>query len=150
LAESDWGSVTEFGEDYALWLRNIRHEHVGDSIRVTLDLELRSGSLFEEGDLISTRSIVATYDPRDDWKMHAGADVVRLVRSGESCVALAKVAGELFHPAVTAVAERLVAEAEELMPEDYEGMKLEAMVVGSEVVRAAREMTRSLAHDAPH
>jgi hypothetical protein len=140
LMESDWAGVTEFGEDYALWLRHPVHERRGDSIVVTLDAELREGSLFEEGDLLASRRITVAYALDDDWKRHAGASSVRAVVIGESCVAAAALIGKAVYPAATTVAERVVAGLEMMMPGDYEQMKLEAVVVGAEVVRAAREM----------
>jgi hypothetical protein len=142
LLESDWGSVTEFGEDYALWLRGIERERRGDSIAVTLDLELRTGSLFGEGDLLASRKVAVTFHARDDWKLHANNTVVSIVMTGETCIALAAAVGHAVYPAATSIAERVVANLELLMPGDYEAMKLEAMVVGGEVVRGAREMVR--------
>jgi len=140
LMESEWGSVTEFGEDYALWLRNVVRERRGDSMMVTLDVELRTGTLFDEGDLLKSRKITVVYHLGDDWKKHGTERVVRLIRAGEAGVEIATAIGEALHPVATRIAQRVVDGIELLMPGDYAEMKLEAMAVGSEVVAATREM----------
>lgn len=145
LMESEWGSVTEFGEDYALWLGNVARERRGDSIVVMLDVELRTGTLFDEGDLLKSKRISVTYHAADDWKRHGTDRLVRLIRAGEIGAEIAMTVGEALHPVAARVAQRVVDGIELLMPGDYAEMKLEAMVVGSEVVAATREMIEEIA-----
>ena len=58
-------AVTEFGEDYALWIKNLHRTKEGkERVVVTLDLELRKPSLMGEGELIEKKEVRLRYDPR--------------------------------------------------------------------------------------
>lgn len=58
-------AVTEFGEDYALWIKNLHRTKEGkERVVVTLDLELRKPSLMGEGELIEKKEVRLRYDSR--------------------------------------------------------------------------------------
>lgn len=58
-------AVTEFGEDYALWIKNLHRTKEGkERVVVTLDLELRKPSLMGEGELMEKKRLMLRYDPR--------------------------------------------------------------------------------------
>ena len=55
----------EFGEDYALWLRDVeRSRGEGDTVIVALAFDVREGSLFQEGELISSGQVILRYNSR--------------------------------------------------------------------------------------
>ena len=63
IEDLQWASCTEFGEDYALWLTNLHRTKGEDtSVIVTLDIEVRTPSLFGKGTAIEQRTITIEYD----------------------------------------------------------------------------------------
>lgn len=66
LRRSDWADVQEVGETYSLWLKNYTKASENGSVRVTLDVELRTPSMFRSGKLLDTRRIEVTYDFREE------------------------------------------------------------------------------------
>jgi len=61
LLNSDWANVTEFGEEFALWLVNY-HKTQDDNVSTTeLDIEIRKPSLFSEGKLVDEEHIEVRY-----------------------------------------------------------------------------------------
>lgn len=64
LEELPWASSTEFGEDYSLWLRNLRRQLGKDgTVITTLDVEIRTPALFGSGNLLHRRKIESRYRP---------------------------------------------------------------------------------------
>lgn len=113
-------AVTEFGEDYALWIKNLhRAKGMNDTVVVTLDLELRKPSFVSQGDLIAKHELVLRYDPRsldslrllgevsttiaacrreyEYWNRLIGTAVANVVPKG----------GTLVAPVVTAVLQKV-------------------------------------------
>ncbi len=144
LLESDWAGVREVGEDYALWLGNLRREESGDSIHVMLDVELRSPSLFGRGELLASRMIETAYHRRDDWKQHGATSVVATVQTVETCLDVAATAIGFVYPAATAIGRRVIDGLELMMPAEMPQMKLEAMIVGTEVATVAHAMVKEI------
>lgn len=66
LLETDWASVTEVGENYALWIRNYHKEEDESSVKVNLDIEIRQPSTWGEGELIDSEPIEVTFDFQKD------------------------------------------------------------------------------------
>jgi hypothetical protein len=66
LLESNWASVTEIGENYALWLKNYHKEFDGNSVKIYLDIEIREPSAWGEGRLIDPEPIVVIFNFQDD------------------------------------------------------------------------------------
>lgn len=65
LDAADRFQSVEFGEDYALWLRDIkRNLGNGDTVLIELQLEVRKPSLFQKGDLISSGTVSISYNKR--------------------------------------------------------------------------------------
>ncbi len=52
IEEAPWATMKEIGEDYSLWLKGIQRQHAGDSLRIYVDVELRSPAMFTSGELI--------------------------------------------------------------------------------------------------
>ena len=61
IENSSWASVSEVGEDYSLWIKKLRREHRGDSIRVVLDVELRTRAMLTSGRLLSRQVVGLGY-----------------------------------------------------------------------------------------
>lgn len=150
LMESEWGGVREYGEDYALWLRDIRRGRNGDSVTVTLQVELRAASLFGEGTLLDSRSISAAYHPQDDWARHGSAGAVELVCGIETCAEIGTMVAGIFHPAAATLVRTAAEGLETLMPGSLPQMKLEAMILGTKVAAAARQMSGGRDADDAH
>ncbi len=147
LMASDWGGVREYGEDYALWLHDIRRTHNGDSITVTLQVELRAASLFGQGTLLGSRSISAVYHRQDDWARYGSDDAVELVRGIETCAEVGTAMAGMLHPGAAALLRTAAGGLESLMPAALPEMKLEAMILGTKVAAAARQMSGRDADD---
>lgn len=74
--------ITEFGEDYALWLKNLHRTTEGEELVVlTLDLELRKPSLVSEGDLIAKSVLVLRYDPRSLDSLRSEPEMTATIRA---------------------------------------------------------------------
>lgn len=59
---AEWAANEEFGEDYAVWLRNLRKfTGTNDSLIVALDIEIREPSLFGPGTLKGTEHVEVRY-----------------------------------------------------------------------------------------
>lgn len=62
IDESGWSVTTEFGEDYALWVKDLKRlKGKKDTVVVRVTLELRTGSLMAEGDLIEKKKVELRY-----------------------------------------------------------------------------------------
>lgn len=73
-------AVTEFGEDYALWIKNLhRAKGMNDTVVVTLDLELRKPSFVSQGDLIAKHELVLRYDPHSLDSLRLLEDVANTI-----------------------------------------------------------------------
>lgn len=60
-SQSSWATEVEFNENYSLWLKDLRRSHQGDSMYVSLNVELRTPAAITSGDLISERRISLRY-----------------------------------------------------------------------------------------
>lgn len=79
-------AVTEFGEDYALWIKNLHRTTDGKNrVAVTLHLELRKPSLMGEGELIEKKEITLRYDSRalDSLRSDRGVSATITARQEE-------------------------------------------------------------------
>jgi hypothetical protein len=137
VMQSEWAEISEFNEDYALWLRNPKRETHGDSVTLTLDMELRSPSLFSEGDLLDSERITVTYAAHGDWRKQGTPEAVKVIDLVEGCGGFALAVAKAFHPVSMLVAETAV---EAVLPGDVDQMNMEAMVVGAKVLETVREM----------
>lgn len=62
LQNSNWSKVDEIGEDYSLWLMNLKRTAEGDSIRVEFDIDLRTPAMFTSGKHLVGKHICVIYD----------------------------------------------------------------------------------------
>lgn len=67
LQEASWARLTEFGEDYAVWLTDYERIKNGGRITVRLRVEVRTPSLLALGSLLERREIHATFQAQDEW-----------------------------------------------------------------------------------
>lgn len=67
LGEASWTHLTEFGEDYAVWITSYERLKEGPRITVRARVEVRTPSMFTSGSLIASRNISATFRAQDDW-----------------------------------------------------------------------------------
>src|SRR5581483_9689706 len=63
INESNWAKVKEFGEDYSLWLKNIKRRLNGELIVLELDVEIHGPAMITEGAFIDRRHLTMTYNP---------------------------------------------------------------------------------------
>lgn len=140
LNQSEWGTVVETGEEYALWIRDARREERGDSIALTVDLELREPSFLQEGALLSSRTITIVYSSHGDWHAAGAIDAVETIEMVEHYSDLAlKVAGLAYPLTSTGIRAALLA-LDEILPGGFDRMKLEALVSGVVITANARAM----------
>jgi hypothetical protein len=140
LNESGWGEVVETGEDYALWIRDAHREERGDSIALTVELELRDPSFLQEGELLASRTITIVYPANGDWHRCGSIDAVETIETVErySDAAL-KLAGLVYPLTATGIRAALVG-LDSILPGGFDRMKLEAMVAGVVITATTRAM----------
>ena len=140
LNESDWGSVVETGEDYALWIRDARREERGDSIALTVELELRDPSFLQEGALLASRTVTIVYPANGDWRGCGSIDAVETIETVERYSETAlKLAGLVYPLTTTGIRAALVG-LDSVLPGGFDRMKLEAMVAGVVISATTRAM----------
>ncbi|MBT3605845.1 MAG: hypothetical protein HN521_22500 [Candidatus Latescibacteria bacterium] len=61
INESSWASVGDIGEDYSLWLTDLRRVQKQDSMYVVIKVELRTKAMFTSGMLIHGRDVGIRY-----------------------------------------------------------------------------------------
>ena len=66
ILESDWASVTEVGENYALWIRNYKKQEDESSVTVNLDIEIREPRSWAEGKLLDSEHIKVIFGYQED------------------------------------------------------------------------------------
>ena len=57
ILESDWASVTEWGEEYELWLLDYSKTQYQNVFTVKLNLEIRRPSTLGKGDVVASKKI---------------------------------------------------------------------------------------------
>ena len=83
--ELPWVSSTEFGEDYSLWLKNLRRQRGTDgTVIVMMDVEIRTPALFGSGTLLHRRRIESRYFPASLDSLSTSAEIAELVREQEA------------------------------------------------------------------
>ena len=136
----------EFGEDYALWLRDLkRWSGEGDTIVLELTLEVREASLFQEGTLLSTGKVRLSYDSRTLDSIGNNPD---LLRSAEDYQQMFDLLNKLIAEGAGAIvpkAQPLIASLVGLFLKEYNSAPelreiYEGILVGTEVVIALDRM----------
>jgi len=61
IKESSWASVADVGEDYSLWLSDLRRVHKMDSLYVVVKIEVRTKAMFTRGKLVHGRDVGIRY-----------------------------------------------------------------------------------------
>jgi hypothetical protein len=140
LNGSEWAEVVEFGEDYALWLRDCNRIERGDSVMLTFTIELREPSLFDEAELLGSRSDTLVYPAHGEWTKEGTADAVRTVAIAEQCLTAATILAWKLDPRAGLVVQISLQAFDELMPGDAIERKMEAMVAGERVAARAKEL----------
>ena len=59
---STWATVIEVGEDYSLWLMDLDRRVSGDSMLVSVLVELRTKAMITRGRLLNSARVVVSYD----------------------------------------------------------------------------------------
>jgi len=62
IEESSWAKATEVGEDFSLWLMDLERRVRGDSMSISLRVELRTKAMIFRGRLLATSQATITYD----------------------------------------------------------------------------------------
>lgn len=70
INESNWAKVKDLGEDYSLWLKNIKRGLNGELIIVELDVEIHGPAIISEGVFIAGRHLSIPYDPSGAEKVN--------------------------------------------------------------------------------
>ncbi len=77
-----WASCTEFGEDYSLWLKNLhRTKGKEGSVIVSLEVEVRTPSLFGNGTLLRKEKVQVQYNAQLLDSIGSTKEVVASVES---------------------------------------------------------------------
>lgn len=61
IREAPWAQDTEVGEDYSLWITNLNRVQEGDSMYLTVDIELRTPAMLTRGTFIASRRVGIGY-----------------------------------------------------------------------------------------
>jgi hypothetical protein len=67
IAQAGWIALREAGEDYSLWLGGLERRRDGDTVAVTLRVELHTPAAFRSGAVLDSRTVRAVYGVNDDW-----------------------------------------------------------------------------------
>lgn len=80
LKESDWAGITEFKEDYSLWLKNMNRKTIGNNIQTSLIIEVRTPSFLNQGKLLNDIFIEVEFDTSGTWRMDpAGGETSNMI-----------------------------------------------------------------------
>lgn len=62
LQQTTWAKVTEFGEQYSLWLKSYRRSEQGSRVNLDLEIELRTPAFVTRGNLLGNTAVSVAYD----------------------------------------------------------------------------------------
>ncbi|PIU45426.1 MAG: hypothetical protein COS95_03515 [Ignavibacteriales bacterium CG07_land_8_20_14_0_80_59_12] len=62
LHQSNWATVKGVGENYSLWLTNLKRHSEGDSIKTEFDLDLRTPAMLSRGRHITSAHVSVLFD----------------------------------------------------------------------------------------
>lgn len=62
LRQAEWASVVNVGEDYSVWVKNIKRRFKGNVLHFELDLEIRTAADLTSGKLVSARHLKDSVD----------------------------------------------------------------------------------------
>lgn len=62
LRQAEWAEVVNIGEDYSVWIKNLKRRFVGNVLHFTVTLEVRTTADIGSGKLLSGRTITDTID----------------------------------------------------------------------------------------
>ena len=62
LQQAEWASIVNLGEDYSVWIKNLKRGFKGNVLMFEVDLELKTQADISTGTLISARHIRDTVD----------------------------------------------------------------------------------------
>jgi uncharacterized protein YpmB len=65
LQQAEWASIVNFGEDYSVWVRNLKRRFKGNILVFEVDLDLKTRADISTGSLISSRHLQDTVDLTD-------------------------------------------------------------------------------------
>lgn len=74
LQQSNWATVKEVGEDYSLWLTNLRRSSSGDSITTVIDFDLRTPAMLTRGKHLDARRVSISFDTTGVSSVQASND----------------------------------------------------------------------------
>lgn len=62
LRQAEWAHVVNVGEDYSVWIKNLKRKFKGNVLHFELDLEIKTAADLTSGKLISSRHIKDSVD----------------------------------------------------------------------------------------
>jgi len=62
LRQAEWAKVVNFGEDYSVWIKDLKRKFQGNVLHFDVTLEIRTTADIGSGDLLSARTIRDTID----------------------------------------------------------------------------------------
>jgi hypothetical protein len=62
LRQAEWANVVNVGEDYSVWIKNLKRRFKGNTLYFELDLEIKTAADLTSGKLISARHIKDSVD----------------------------------------------------------------------------------------
>jgi hypothetical protein len=74
LQQSTWATVKEVGEDYSLWLTNLKRSSTGDSITTEIDFDLRTPAMLTRGKHLDARRVSISFDTTEVSSVQASND----------------------------------------------------------------------------
>ncbi|MBI3005812.1 MAG: hypothetical protein HYY49_10420 [Ignavibacteriales bacterium] len=69
LRQAEWVEVVNVGEDYSLWIKNLKRRFKGNTLHFEADLELKTRADLGSGDLVNARHI------KDSIDLHEAANL---------------------------------------------------------------------------
>lgn len=85
LESSNWATVVETGENYSVWIKDLKRVQTSQTVNIQFTFSLNTPAMFTDGDVIKTRSFNLTLQITDDIKPSNGvlipADVQKWIKN---------------------------------------------------------------------
>lgn len=66
LNEANWAEVGEYGEDYSVWINNLKRSQVNKQVTVSFQFTMNTPANFSNGEVLYSKDISITYDITND------------------------------------------------------------------------------------
>jgi len=78
LLDTDWANVTEYGEEYSLWIKNYQKSRDYNLFDVNLDIEIRTPSMWTDGRLLLSKHIEVSFATGyDDQRVNTHYELIK-------------------------------------------------------------------------